>query len=59
MIQETAEDVKTETDNVLVKSSLDVAEATVRVSKEIEMRYFSFLNFYLEKERLWFLINSL
>lgn len=59
MIQENAEDVKTEPENVLVKNSPDAAEATVRVSKEIEMRYFSFLNFYLEKEKLWLHLNSI
>lgn len=59
MIPENVEDVKTEPENVLVKNSPDAAEATARVSKEIEMRYFSFLNFYLEKEKLWLHLNSI
>lgn len=59
MIPENVEDVKTEPEDVLVKNSPDAVEVTVRVSKEIEMRYFSFLNFYLEKEKLWLHLNSI
>lgn len=55
----TTESVRTEIDNVHVKNSRGVVVAIVRVSKEIEMRYLSFLNFYLEKEKLWLLINSI
>ncbi len=49
---EREEEKKIETEIALDKNSLiDTAEVTVRVSKEIEMRYFSFLKFFLEKEK--------
>lgn len=47
MIPETGEERKTETETDREKSSLpNAAEAIARVSKEIEMRYFSFLKFF-------------
>ena len=60
MNQDKEEEEKIAQEIVQDKSSHpEEAEVKAKVSKEIEMRYLSFLNFYLEKEKLWLLINSI